>query len=554
MKKWIALGAFVVLAAGTWWLGLPAYRTHKEMKFAAEARHALDAHDYRRALLSARQVLILNQKNVAACEVMAELADMARSPQAIVWRRRVAEAAPTISNQVMLASCALRYEQGPFPVAAQTLAQLAGKADSSVSYHVVAAQLALKQQRLADAEKHFESAIQLEPTNELHRLNLAVVELESRDAARSLAAHQQLVSMQANPQWGDYALRSLSNYHLSRREYQEAYDYSERLLKHARATFEDRLDHLTVLHEAKKDFSAYAEGLKRSANTNAAQVFALAARLVSCDAAAGALAWLKSLPPAMQNEQPVPLALANTYAALKDWHALEEYLSTQRWKDQEFVRLAMLAYAVRNQKDEAVAHAHWDRAIKAVADRPELLGLLAQMAAGWHWTSESEDVLWRVARGFPNERWAIDALSAGYARQRNTRGLYAVYSLLMERDSANTVAQNNCAALSFLLHTNIAQAHQVAGRVYHADTNNYGFISTYAWSLHLQGHTAEALKLMERIDAAHLGDPSVASYYGALLAAAGQEDKAKAFLAKADAAQILPEEKEIVEEARRKIK
>jgi tetratricopeptide (TPR) repeat protein len=554
VKKLIAILILLALGTAAWFWGLPAYRAKKERKFAAQAEKFLAAKDLRAALLSAQQTLVLNPSNLVACEVMADVADAGRSPHAITWRKRIAEISSTVSNQVILASCALRYEQPPFAMAQQALDQLKGSAQSFAPYHVVSAQLAIKQGRIADAEKHFEAAIRLEPADQLHQLNLATVRLQSRDAAVASAAHQQLVALQTNSAVGTHAARSLAAHHAGRGEFAEALKYSGGLVQRAEATFDDRLEHLTVLKLAKNpEFNGYANELRKTAGTNAVLVFALTGRLLASGETNSTLAWLKSLPASVRNEQPAPLAMANTYAALSDWRGLEEFLRGQNWKEQEFVRLGLLAYAVRNQNDEAVSRVHWEKAMRAASERSETLALLTQMAIGWRWNAEAEEVLWRAAKTYPKERWPVEILVATYTRDGNSRGLYSVFTMLCERDAEDRVAQNNFAALSLLLGTNVSRAHEVAAKVYSANTNEPGFVSTYAWSLHLQGKTGDALQLMEGIPATQLSHPAFASYYGALLAASGQNAKAKEYLAKAEQAPILPEERALVEEAKRKL-
>src|SRR5688572_11126100 len=124
MKKSTILGVLLIVAGLGVWFGLPAYRASKEKRFAAQALEALQKGENRKALLSAQQVLVLNSNNVTACRVMAELADLSRSPHALVWRRRVAEIEPTRSNKLVFASAALRFEQPPFPLAVQALKEL----------------------------------------------------------------------------------------------------------------------------------------------------------------------------------------------------------------------------------------------------------------------------------------------------------------------------------------------------------------------------------------------------------------------------------------------
>ncbi len=554
MKKIILAGLVLIALGATWWLGRPAYHTYKEKKFTAQAAEALAKDQPRKALLAAQQVLAINSNNVVACGVMADLADLSRSPHAMVWRRRVAEMEPTLSNRVVFASCALRYEQPPFPIAAQTLQEIAVGASNDVAFQLVSAQLALKQNRIADGEKHLEQAIRLEPTNALHQINLSVVRLESRDAAVAAVAHAQLEQSQSHPLWGAQALRSLAAHHLSRRQFADAERFSTVLLRSTDSTFSDRLEHLAILRGGNSpQFAGFVATLQREAATNFFAAADLVTRLTALGAANDAIVWAKSLPPAIRNEPPLPMAVASSYFSAGRWRELEESLNTQNWKERDFLRQALLSYAVRKQNSAEVADAHWRDAVRLAAPRPELLGTLAQMASAWNWTNETEAVLWRAAKDFPKERWPLDSLQSGYTRQRNTRGLYELNAFVLERQPTNSFAQNNWATLSLLLQTNLPKAHQLARQVYDRDTNNFAFVSTYAFSLHLQGRSADGLKLIETLKPAALDDPSVASYYGVLLAASGQKEKAQRYFAKAEKAAILPEELEMISEARKKL-
>ncbi|HEY0550042.1 MAG TPA: hypothetical protein VGF13_10615 [Verrucomicrobiae bacterium] len=553
MKKFVIVG-FVIAALGAGWLGRPAYRAYKEKKFAAQATEALTKDQPRKALLAAQQVLAINSNNLAACRVMADLADLSRSPHAMVWRRRISEVEPTLSNRVVFAACALRYEQPPFPIASQMLQEMGSGTSNDVAFHLVSAQLALKQNRIADGEKHLEEAIRLEPTNALHQINLSVVRLESRDAAVSAVAHAQLEQSQSHPLWGAQALRSLAAHHLGRKQFADAERFSTALLRGTNSTFGDRLEHLAILRGGDSpQFAGFVAALQREAATNVFAATDLVTRLTALGAASDAIAWAKSLAPAIRNEPPLPMAVASSYFSAGRWRELEESLNAQNWKERDFIRQALLSYAVRKQNSAEVADAHWRDAVRLASERPELLGTLAQMAGAWNWTNETETILWRAAKEFPRERWPLDSLQSGYTRMRNTRGLYELNAFVLDRQPTNSFAQNNWATLSLLLQTNLPKAHQIARQVYDRDTNNFVFVSTYAFSLHVQGRSAEGLKLIETLKPARLDDPSVASYYGVLLAASGEKEKAQRYFEKAEKAPILPEEMALISEARKKL-
>ncbi len=76
-------------------------------------------------------------------------------------------------------------------------------------YHVVAAELAMKLGRASAAASHFEAAARLEPTNELHQVNLSVLRLQSADDAVASTARATLERLSGSPGVGAVALRWL---------------------------------------------------------------------------------------------------------------------------------------------------------------------------------------------------------------------------------------------------------------------------------------------------------------------------------------------------------
>jgi len=66
--------------------------------------------------------------------------------------------------------------------------------------------------------------------------------------------------------------------------------------------------------------------------------------------------------------------------------------------------------------------------------------------------------------------------------------------------------------------------------VYQKAPTNAAYVSTYAYSLHLQKKDAEALKVIEQLKPQVLQNPSIAGYYGLILKATGNGAKAKTCL------------------------
>ncbi|HTL72056.1 MAG TPA: hypothetical protein VL863_02040, partial [bacterium] len=128
--------------------------------------------------------------------------------------------------------------------------------------------------------------------------------------------------------------------------------------------------------------------------------------------------------------------------------------------------------------------------------------------------------------------------------------LYELYAAQFARLPQNLALKNNLAATALLLHTNLTQACQWAAEIYRQRPAEPVIVSTYAFALHEQGHDAEGMAALQKLSSAQLEQPSVALYYGVLLAATGDKAKARPFLALAEkGGQLLPEEKRLLTEA-----
>lgn len=548
----IAAGGLVVLAVIGFGVGPRLYRHYQEQRLAALARHFLQAGQYPNALFSARLALALDRTNLAACEVVAELAERANSPEALAWRQRVADLAPTFDNRIRLAACALTQEAPPYPVTKQVLDEMSEADRRRVPYHLIASRLALQLHRVPEAVFHLTEALRLEPTNDLYRVPLAQLQLESTNAAVAAAGRDTLERLRNNPRCRLAALRSLVAAHLGRRQdWPAARRYSEELLALPESGFDDRMTHLSILLQTQRaDFQPFLSALQQACATNAVQAGQLALWLAGNRTPAEAAGWLGQLPDPLQTQPPVALALALCLAEGKQWSELQARLRDQTWRENEYLRLAFLALASRQRNEAAAAQEYWQAAVRQASERMESLYTLARVVQGWNWKPEARELLWLALARFPRATWARAALERGCYAAGDTRGLYRLYSLLWKANPSNATTKNNLAAVALLLRTNLHQANQLAREVYAADKSNASFVGTYTYSLHLQGKTSAALKLCEQLPPQELQRPSTAVYYGVLLAAAGETEKAKQYLALAETAPLLPEEKTLLIQAK----
>jgi predicted Zn-dependent protease len=533
-------------------VGRPAYRRHQERRAAEQAVEFMAKGDQRNASVSARRALQLNPKNLKACEVMADLNERSRLPSALDWRRRIAETAPTIENKLRLAATAMRSQGPPFTLATQTLLELANSGQNVAAYHAIAGELAFRLKHLSEAADHFEAASRLEPTNEMHQLDLAVLRIESTNAAAAEAARATLERLRAKPELRAIALRWLVAEVFRKGDLAAAERFSRELIADPQAGMHDRLDYLDILRAAKSAEAAdYLATVQKRAATNAVEVYDMSVWMISHGMVDDAVPWLTNLVTAVRNEQPAPLALVDCYLAKKDWIGLQTYLDGQKWGDQEFLRFAFLSRAAAEQKQPLATDARWRSAVREAGERLGALSRLLALAGNWGREKACEDLLWQIGQRFPRERWAFMDLGRLYEATDNTSGLNKLAAAQLSYDARDFRAQNNLAATSLLLRLNLPRAHELAKEAYSSHPEEPVVASTYAYSLHVQRRTKEGLAVLEKLKPEIRDAPPVVLYYGVLLAAAGETNEATKYLEIAHRSRLLPEEKTLAAEAGR---
>ncbi len=550
LKYWIIAGAVVVLALAAF-PGRSFYRHLKEKHGVAEAQVFFSKGDYRSAWLSVRQALLVNSNNVAACRIMAELSDVAHSPATLDWCQRLVKLSPAITNKLLLASMGLRYQGPPYPLTSQVLGDLAASARDLPDYHIVSAERDLSLHRRAEAETQFEAACRLEPTNRLFQLNLAVIRLGSTNAAAAEDARATLKQFSTDAKLGAPALRSLIADRLAHADADGALDYSTQLLASAPATLNDRLQNLGILKRLQSPaLTTQLSALQRDAATNAA----MAAQTASWMEANGFLpetaGWLKTLPAGIQTQTPVRLAFVDCYLNTTNWQALRNLTAGGDWAEMDFLRLAFSSHAWSELGEPLMADGDWRSAESEAGERLGALTALLELANRWQLPLAREDLLWRILREFPDERWAQDSLARLYFDAGNTAGLYQFYASQFHLSPRNVALENNLAATALLLKTNLDQAFKWAAEIYSQAPTNSDVVSTYAFAQHLQGRDQAGLAAFQKLQSSQLEQPSVSLYYGILLSASGQAGEAAPYLQIARTrGKLLPEEKQLLAEA-----
>jgi tetratricopeptide (TPR) repeat protein len=578
-KWWLLIATgFVVVAGPIAWGAFRYYPKWRQDRLVRRARVFIKWNDYNDAALTIKRVLQLNERNVAATALMAEMMDSANAPQALRWYRRLVELEPErLENHLDLAERALAL--GKPEIARSALTPVVQQGVRSGRYQDLIGQLAALSNENDKAEAAFATALKLEPQNFVFRYNQAVFHLSHGGAPMAEEARATIESCLSQPALVARAARVLIGDAVRRKNARQALSFADSLRKRPEATFQDRLQYIDLLYAFKSPkYTSYLTELQEEAVRDPAKLYALIHWLNAHNGALVAIEWSKRLPSEVITTMPVPVVLAEAYATLSDWAGLKPFVeipeeapevssakparpsassvpteNSPGWAAYDYMRLALLARAEREQGKLKESKIHWIAAVKAAGRRVEAVTVLAQVAIAWGWENESTELLWSVARLSSESRWALEALYRRYVATGATRNLVQVLSRVHEIEPSDLSALNNLASFSLLSEDTTAQGIKYAEELYQREPHNPGYAATYAYALHLQGRTAEGVKLMESLGEEILTKPDYAAYYGVLLAGAGEREQARRWLALGSKASLLPEERALVDEALAKI-
>jgi len=480
---------------------------------------------------------------------MATLTDRLHAPQTIYWHRRLSELEPAVTaHYAKWARAAI--EHGEYGLAEVALERLASRGDSTAAYHHLRSSLHLALRQRDLAEKECAEALRLRPDNPLYQLNLASVRLGSTNSAAQAEARATLLRLAEGNSHRMHALRALLADELAQNRPARATALSQRLILDPDAAFNDRLQHLHLLTRLQApEAPAYIGEFQRQVRTTPSEILQLANWLNANGRASEALKWLNQLAGDVRDAPQVQMAMVNCLVQQADWNGVEALLKNSDWDEMDFLRLAMLARAHRQRGNVHKTEIQWNAAVTAASSRAESLFLLVRTVSSWDWPRETHDLLWVIARGRFNPKHALHTLYRYYQAGGDTQGLYRALVRMLEIDPADQIALNNFAVVCFLLNVNLAKAHQIAADLHARDKSSPVFVSTYAFSLHLQGRSSEGRRLMDALGTQTLEKPSIAAYYGLLLAAEGASDRAKHYFRLAERAHLLPQERNLMEQA-----
>jgi cytochrome c-type biogenesis protein CcmH/NrfG len=534
-------------------VGFRQFRAWQQRRLVAEGNSLVNHGDYRRASLDARRILQINPDSAEACRILARLSEIAGTRGALEWRRRVMELGQATPNDlILLASAAVRYDDRQ--TADVAISKLPASAKETAPYHALLADIAFAQRDGVEMERQLSEAARLEPTNKDYTMRLAALRLGANDPALRAQGKQALVEIQNDPALRRDATRYLAEDALRQNMTLTALELARQIDSLPNKSFSDRLLLLTALDAAKdNDLAAFLDETRTSSADDPERAAALLTWLNMHKREADAIAWSAQLPPGVLGQKMVQIALSDSYVAAKDWKGLQRLVNSGNWGTVDFLRNALHARALRELGNEPESAAQWNEALKKVGGDSRQALTLAETVEKWGWRAEAIDLLWLLVKDPVKADDALRTLYGYFARNADTENLYRVLLHQIELHPNDSNMQNNFAQLSLLLNLNVDRGQKAAREVYEKNPKNPAYVSTYAFALHSAGDSKKARKVLETLSPEELSKPEIAAYYGVILAATGDQARAAEFLDLGEKANLLPQEKALIEKARRSL-
>jgi predicted Zn-dependent protease len=543
--------AFVFLC----WGGCRFYGVLESEHLVRRATAYLGGGDLRASALSARRALQLKPTSVNAMRVIAQVAERSNDRSALDWRRKIHELEPrSVEDALALTSCALQFNDAA--TAEKTLGGLNGNARETAEFHVAEAQLAEAKKEWMEAEKQWAKVVELAPEKKSYQLQFALAllrisEPEKRDTGLAILEQLRADEKQRAP-----ATRALIVEGATHRvSGQKLSDLARELQNYPEATFSDRILYLDVLRQLRDpEFTQYLTNIEKDAASKPGELASLLSWMTANGMSLLGIDFARTLPSEVLSKWPVPLTVAESYAKVADWSGLEGWVQDKNWGQFDFLRRAYLALALRGLDKSAAADREWIAAQKDAGSQVQFLWMLARAVSDWGWRNETVQLLWTLTKQPEAQTEALQGLYQRYADAGDTLGLFRVLSRLVEVQPNDTRVQNNFAQISLLLKADMERARKIATDLYTKEGSNPAYASTYAFALYTKGDSRGALRVMSGLPDDQLRDPSLAAYYGVILAATGETEKARDYLKLGASAKLLPEEKDLLTKAEATVK
>ncbi|MFT3782534.1 MAG: hypothetical protein QM790_11020 [Nibricoccus sp.] len=536
------------LAAGKW-IVWPKVKTWREQRTNNVAREKLQQGDLGAAMTAVKTSLRYNQNNLSTWKLGAEIAEKQKSPEQFTFFHRVATIEPTLENRVKFIR--LAADNGYFPQALEMVAQVKEEGARSAEFLELAALVNQRMGKNAAAKGYLQSLITLKPNDNNARFELARLRLIDGFSENQPAARNEVKELARDPSLREKATALLLADAITQKKDKEALEYADQLAAGPISQVQNQI----LVAEAYRRFApvkhlAFIAQIEKSLSDSGDKAIAFTSYLINSQQIDEAIRWTDTLPEKTKAIEGLQINYAFALLLKKDWTALETYLRSCKWKENEFARYAMLAYKHRAVGNERAFAEAWKLAVIEVGNNNRKLQALLARVNTWNWTEERFELLWKRFSIDPGDMTNRQQLIAWESSKGNTSGLSRIFARVLEISPQDANARNNFAYTSLLLGTNIDQAAEYARQNLKEEPKNIFYITTQSLALYKQGKPQEALQMLDSVGAVGVSQPDRMLLRALYLAELGRAPEAADVLANVRVASLaLPEERRLHQQA-----
>lgn len=253
--------------------------------------------------------------------------------------------------------------------------------------------------------------------------------------------------------------------------------------------------------------------------------------------------FLALLPGDVRKNASTDMQLADSFYAAPDWDALQELLRTTKWKNDDYLRSALMAFVQRQHGDALPSENSWQQALTLAGHDIARLQNLRTLASKWDWGAERLETQNRIFERNPSDAALLAELLRSYRDAHRTSDMQRVLAVAVGDSTDPTDAAVALAYYSILLDTNLARAHVMAQNAFEIARADPVRRTVYAFSLWRQRRSAEAMRLLSDLPADAKSElVSIPLVRAVIQAQLGAVDAAAASLAQFKHDTALPEE------------
>ena len=524
------------------------YRVWKQQRALVQAKHFLDKNDANNAQLAIDVALTAVPGSPEAMRVAADMLEQVGAPQAMRLRLAVVRSVPdSAEDAAKLVLCCLRFRD--FNAAKDALANTPHELSVQLPMVRVALAYALSTADVPVADALFKELKARVPDDADLKFAHALLQMQHPDQDRRADAQHVLESLaKGNPARALQMNREFVGQALQRRDYAKAKPLLALVLADTDATLNDHLQKANLdLLVDKAPFDAVFARMSPLASKTAGDAAQFVQWLLVQNRAGDADRWLAGLPKELRSGAAVRSIQADVVGQLKNWDRLAGLLEAGDWGPIPVgsVRLAMAARLVSEQENLALRHDIWDAAVVAAGPQLGALGVLQRLARLWKWDKEAEVTLWAIARAYPDQTWAQQALFNVYRSQKNTTGMREVLGALRQSNMMVPRYQHDWALLSLLLDRQLQWnlPKETMKTLYEQNRANATYATGYAFALAQADRKAEAKAVVDAMSAADREYPPRAPYLASVYGVLRNREGLARMQAVMEGVEFLPEEK-----------